>query len=211
MASVASVVSPTGQCAFVPNAGTALLNCPAGQCNYETSGNANLKPETSDTKTFGIVFTPTFFDGFTATVDYFDIKVADYISLINPNNTLEGCYGSIDGLGNTILPSAAQVAFFCPFVQRSANGTIFGAGFVEAHGINLGYLRTKGWDMEANYSADLADWAWATMAGWRSTSSVRCCVTSIPRKRRSRMPTSAPACMDRCAALRFRSGATSCA
>ncbi len=155
----------TGQCATVPNAGTALLNCPAGQCNYETSGNANLKPETSDTKTFGIVFTPTFFDGFTATVDYFDIKVADYISLINPNNTLEGCYGSIDGLGNTILPSAAQVAFFCPFVQRSANGTIFGAGFVEAHGINLGYLRTKGWDMEANYSADLADWGMGDNGG----------------------------------------------
>ncbi len=149
--------SVAGACALVPNAGTPLLACPAGQCNVEGSGNPNLKAETSDTKSFGIVLTPTFFDGFTATVDYFDIKVADYISVIAPQTTLGGCYGA--------TADAASQAFYCPFVHRSANGGIFGAGFVEAHNLNLPFLRTKGFDFETNYATDLADWGMGDNGG----------------------------------------------
>lgn len=138
----------TGQCASVTNVGTGLLNCPAGQCNVQTAGNPNLKAETSDTKTWGIVFTPTFLDGFTATVDYFDIKVADYIGVVGPNQTLAGCYTSGDPV---------QEAFYCPLVHRGATGAIFGTGYVDAPNVNLPYLSTKGWDFETNYQTDLAD------------------------------------------------------
>ena len=144
--------STAGACAGVPNAGSTLLNCPASQCNQQASGNVNLKPETSDTKTFGIVFTPTFIDGFTATIDYFNIKVDNYISSISPNLTLSGCYGS--------TASATSQAFFCPFVHRTAGGTIFGAGYVADPSVNLPYLQTKGVDFEANYTTDMGDWGW---------------------------------------------------
>ena len=144
--------STAGACAGVPNAGTSLLSCPASQCNQQASGNINLKPETSDTKTFGIVFTPTFIDGFTATIDYFNIKVDNYISSISPNLTLNGCYGS--------TASPTSQAFFCPFVHRTAGGTIFGAGYVADASVNLPYLQTKGIDFEANYTTDMADWGW---------------------------------------------------
>jgi iron complex outermembrane receptor protein len=145
--------STAGACATVPHAGNAtLLSCPASQCNQQSSGNINLKPETSDTKTFGLVFTPTFIDGFTATIDYFNIKVDNYISFISPSLTLNGCYGASS--------SASSQAFFCPFVHRSGTGTIFGAGYVSDATLNLPYLQTKGVDFEANYTTDMADWGW---------------------------------------------------
>ncbi|HEY7979161.1 MAG TPA: TonB-dependent receptor [Rhizomicrobium sp.] len=144
--------STAGACATVPHAGNAtLLSCPAAQCNQQSSGNINLKPETSDTKTFGLVFTPTFIDGFTATIDYFNIKVDNYISFISPSLTLNGCYGTL---------SPTSQAFFCPFVHRSATGTIFGAGYVGRATLNLPYLQTKGVDFETNYTTDMADWGW---------------------------------------------------
>jgi outer membrane receptor protein involved in Fe transport len=135
----------------VPNAGSALLDCPASQCNQETGGNALLKPETSDTKTAGIVFTPTFLDGFTATVDWFDIKVSKFIGQVVPNLTLAECYGA--------TATTATMAFFCPLVQRQPVGhQIFGSGFVTATNINTGRLATRGIDFEMNYSADMATW-----------------------------------------------------
>ncbi len=146
--------STTGQCAGVPNAGTALLSCPAAQCNAGYGGNPNLKAETSTTKSFGVVFTPTFIDGFTATVDYWDIKVSDYISSIGASTIVNGCYNSGD---------PAQIAYYCPLVNRSAQGTIFGAGYVTNTQKNLPYLSTSGIDFEANYQTELGDWG---MEGW---------------------------------------------
>ena len=37
----------------------ALLACPASQCNQQTGGNLSLKPEIGDTRTVGVVLTPT--------------------------------------------------------------------------------------------------------------------------------------------------------
>jgi len=142
--------STAGQCAFVPNAGTSALGCPSAQCNHQLSGNIHLKPEVSDTKSFGVVLTPTFIDGFTATIDYFDIKVDNYISIIGPQVILNGCYA----------PNAntAAVAFYCPFVHRNSQGAIFGSGYVLNKSLNLPFLSTKGIDFEANYNTSFDDW-----------------------------------------------------
>ncbi len=136
--------STAGQCASVPHAGSGLLACPASQCYQEIGGNANLRPEVGDTRTIGVVFTPTFLDGFTATVDYFNIDVSSAIGAIPPPFTLAQCYAP--------GASAAQVAFFCPLVHRNAAGQIFGGGFVSSTNVNTGFLHTKGTDFEANYN-----------------------------------------------------------
>ena len=139
-----------GMCGTVTNAGDSVaLTCPAAQCNAGYGGNTALKPETSDTWSVGAVLTPTFLDGFTATVDYWNIKVQDYIGYVSPQTTLVGCYSSGD---------PAKEAFYCPLVHRSASGAIFGAGYVGATNVNLPYLKTSGVDFEANYQTDLADW-----------------------------------------------------
>ena len=145
--------STAGECATVTNAGTGLsglLACPATQCNHLTGGNQSLKPETSDTKTIGLVFTPTFLDGFTATIDYYDIKVADYIGIYGAQSVLSGCYSP--------TADAAAIALYCPLVHRAGSGAIYGAGYVADLNHNLPFLRTKGTDFEANYHTDLADW-----------------------------------------------------
>ena len=136
--------STAGQCASVPHAGTALLSCPSNQCYQEVGGNANLRPETGDTRTIGVVFTPTFLDGFTATVDYFNIDVSSAIGEIPPTFTLAQCYAP--------GASAGQIAFFCPLVHRNSSGQLFGNGFVSATNVNTGFLHTKGTDFEANYN-----------------------------------------------------------
>jgi outer membrane receptor protein involved in Fe transport len=140
----------TGQCANVPNAGTLLLFCPSGVCNDQIGGNPSLISETSNTRSAGIVLTPSFLDGFDATVDWWSIDVAQYISTIPVQETLDECYGP--------HATPASEAFFCPFVHRGANGTLYGAGFVAADSINTGYLKTKGVDFSLNWQADTADW-----------------------------------------------------
>jgi outer membrane receptor protein involved in Fe transport len=146
--------STAGQCAFVKNAGnTTLLGCPSAQCDQQVGGNLNLKPETAATKTLGVVFTPTFLDGFTATVDYFDIRVDKFVSEVSPSVTLAECYGP--------AATPATIAFFCPLVQRNSLGQIYGGGFVSAQTVNTGFLHTRGVDFEANYTANMDDWGMA--------------------------------------------------
>ncbi len=144
--------STAGQCATVPNAGNpSVLACPATQCNQGIQGNIHLKPESSDTRTVGLVFTPSFLDGFTATVDYWDISVSNFISTLGASNILNGCYA----------PGAtpAQVAFFCPFVHRNGSGQIWVTGsYVYNPDFNTGYLKTSGIDFELNYTSDTANW-----------------------------------------------------
>jgi len=138
--------------------GSKSLNCIASQCNALTGGNILLKPETSDTRTAGLVFTPTFFDGFNATVDYFNIKVDKFIGTVNPVLTLTQCYG--DGA------TGASQAFFCPFVHRNpVTHTISGGpgNYVQATNVNTGYLQTKGIDYELNYTSDMGMWGFQGM------------------------------------------------
>jgi outer membrane receptor protein involved in Fe transport len=140
-----------GRCSTVPNAGNSVvLECPATQCDQKIGGNINLKPEVSDTRSAGIVLTPTFISGFTATVDWFDIRVNQFISTLGANNTLSECYGPD--------ATAQSEAFFCPLVARNGTGQIWGSGYVNAPTVNTGYLSTKGVDVEVNYQTDLSDW-----------------------------------------------------
>jgi len=139
--------STAGQCASVPHAGGGILVCPANQCDQLVGGNTSLHPEIGDTRTIGVVFTPTFLDGFTATVDYFNIDVSQAISSVSPNVTLAECYGP--------NATAGTEAFFCPLVHRNVAGQIYGGGFVTATNQNTGFLHTKGVDVEANYNLSL--------------------------------------------------------
>jgi outer membrane receptor protein involved in Fe transport len=130
------------------NVNSPILTCPATQCNAESGGNLHLKPEVSETRTIGLVLTPSFFDGFNATVDWFNIKVNKFIAGVSPNLALDECYNS----------GPNPDSFFCNFVHRSpASQQIFGNGFVQATGTNTGYLQTKGIDFETNYTTDLSN------------------------------------------------------
>ena len=130
--------------------------CSASQCNGSFSGNLGLTPETSDTREYGIVLTPSFLEGFTATVDYFDITLQNQVGIIPQAEILQGCAGNPDGSNSN--------AFYCTLIHRSPalGGAIFGtgtsAGFIDSTNRNLGKEITKGVDLEANYTSHLEDW-----------------------------------------------------
>lgn len=124
------------------------ISSPAGQYNVLQGGETNLTPESSDTLTLGVVFTPEFLPGFNLTLDYFDIQIDNLISSIGPQNSLDACY-------------EAGFATACNNIKRNANGQLWvGTGNVVDINTNIGGLKTTGLDVAANYSMDLADYGW---------------------------------------------------
>ena len=125
------------------NYGSAGLINPAGQYNTFGGGNPDLEPEESDTITFGFVATPSFVDGLTVSVDYFDIEVEGYINTVPEETSLTQC-------GLTGDP------FFCSLVNRGTGGTLWAGqtGFITATNLNTGSLATSGYDIQANYLYD---------------------------------------------------------
>lgn len=120
-----------------------LLESPAGQYNFMQSGNADLSPETADTFTAGVVFTPSFVRGLNISVDYYSIDLKDRIDIIDPVVSLDNCYVN-------------NQADACARIVRSNIGTLWTTGgYVEAFNTNIGGLKTSGVDVNVNYNFDL--------------------------------------------------------
>jgi outer membrane receptor protein involved in Fe transport len=69
-------------------AGTAFTD----PCNWSLEGNPDLRPEKSDTTTFGFVVSPTdWVEGLQFSVDYFRIKIKDAIQQANIQDVEDGC------------------------------------------------------------------------------------------------------------------------
>lgn len=122
-----------------------ITQCPAAQCSGIFGGNPNLKPEESDTKSFGVVLTPTFLKNFIAQIDYFDITLDNVIGTLPPATVLSDC-----AVNNN--PAT------CALINRGpVTGILFGSGTVALNNQNLGSRRREGVDFDANYKVDIAD------------------------------------------------------
>ena len=55
-------------------------------------GNEFVEEETAESYTLGIVWQPEFFEGFSATVDYYSISIDDGIAKTSRNTVLQRCY-----------------------------------------------------------------------------------------------------------------------
>jgi iron complex outermembrane receptor protein len=119
---------------------------PANQYNGQTGGNPSLSPEISDTFTGGVVFRPSYVPGLNVSVDYFDIKVKQFISRIGANLILNQCLST-------------QSPVFCNLVHRDAAGSIFlsSSGYVQDTTLNTGSLSTKGVDIAVDYHTNFSD------------------------------------------------------
>jgi len=138
------------------------LNCPTNQCQGAVGGNPFLKPEVAVTREVGIVATPTFLPGFTATVDYYDININKYIAATPLQTILSNCYSTSI---NTTQSASNQ---YCSFVHRDALGQIDTANtgyVVQAEG-NIAGALVKGVDFGADYNFDLG------MVGWDNSGSL---------------------------------------
>ncbi len=119
---------------------------PAEQYNGFVGGNINLQPEIADTYTVGAVLTPTFLPGFTASVDYFNIKVEGAIGGIGADLIVQQCTDTSD-------------PFFCGLVNRDPSGSLWRSpgGFVVNLPQNIGSLTTSGIDGQINYNREIGD------------------------------------------------------
>lgn len=114
-------------------------------------GNPNLKAEIGHTKTFGAVWKPNFFRGFSLAVDYYDIKITNAITQVSgvTSSIQQICYAS----GGT--------SPYCAFQSRpNGFGDTSAANTVTAwynQPLNIGALTTYGIDFEGNYAGRLLD------------------------------------------------------
>jgi len=135
-------LTPAQVLAIAPN--------PANQYQGQFGGNPNLKPEISDTYTVGGVWQPSFLSGLNLSVDYFNIKVDQFIGGIGADLILNNCLST-------------QNPFFCNLVHRSTNPAVFGTlflandGFVQDTTLNTGSLKTTGVDVSVAYRTDLSN------------------------------------------------------
>jgi iron complex outermembrane receptor protein len=105
----------------------------SGQISTFITGNPNLVPEQADTVTGGVVFQPTFFPGFHASLDYYNILINGVIGQVLPQNIINGCEA-----GDQSLCSALK------YTGNTLNT-------ITQFSLNLNKLQTQGYDIEVAY------------------------------------------------------------
>ncbi|MEO8314194.1 MAG: TonB-dependent receptor [Pseudomonadota bacterium] len=116
--------------------------------NTITAGNINLVPEVGDTFTVGAVYSPSWLEGFTISLDYYDIKITDAIAQAGGQVIVNQCFS-----GNTGL---------CSLIVRNSDPTSFGAGNTVGPittlynpVLNIGTTQNAGYDLELGYRLPL--------------------------------------------------------
>jgi iron complex outermembrane recepter protein len=119
---------------------------PANQFNSEDGGNAALTPEVAHTWSYGFVFQPTFLPAFSATMDYYDIRVTGAIETQSPEAVILGCALS----GSATSPN-------CLAIHRGPTGSLWlnTTEYVTTLLENTGVRENKGVDVKLHYSNDL--------------------------------------------------------
>ncbi|WP_374943079.1 TonB-dependent receptor plug domain-containing protein [Sphingomonas sp.] len=117
------------------------------------SGNADLRAERARTWTAGIVVRPSFLRGFTASADWYDIRLKDAINQVTPSD-----------LANLCVDQPTTANPFCAAITRAdagylaANPALAGLGFKVGSIVNfrvspqnVASFRTSGLDINLDY------------------------------------------------------------
>lgn len=113
------------------------------QLNAIKGGNATLKPEEGEVITVGFVYEPSWFDGFSTTVDFWNAKLDGAINPIGSQNILNICFNS----------TAANPSPLCSLFSRRPNGEM---EIIFDRKANVGKYDTAGVDLGFKYRLDTA-------------------------------------------------------
>lgn len=102
--------------------------------------NPNLQPEEGDVLTYGFVYSPGWFDGFSVTVDYWRVKLEEFIVNLPETVMLNQCF---------------DFGRFCDTFIRDEAGDV--AQMTNLIG-NFGSLKTSGVDVGLRYLFPESDW-----------------------------------------------------
>jgi iron complex outermembrane recepter protein len=107
-----------------------------------TGGNPDLRPEKSETITFGTVITPTLLPGFAFSVDFFSIDVSGAVNSIGTQQTMDLCYLTVQDADSV----------YCKAIHRNvSSGAVGGPSYVQSNMQNIGGMKTQGVDVNARY------------------------------------------------------------
>jgi len=129
---------------------------------FTWASNPDLKPETSTSKTLGVVFSPSFVQGLNVTLDWWQIKVEDAITRPAIGDIMDRCYR-----GN-----ASEQAAYCGLITRDPNyGTTeenYTITNVRMPLQNLASYKVEGWDLGIAYRLPETSFGQFTIS-WDST------------------------------------------
>ncbi|SFR88308.1 TonB-dependent receptor plug domain-containing protein [Sphingomonas jatrophae] len=158
-----------------------IQNPAAGQPNQTTGGNLALKPEKATTYTLGAVIRPSFVPSLTVTIDYYNIKIEDAITIPTPQDAINACFGAISAA------SATDPA--CTGIRRNPiTGALDGdagtTGGVLLGRSNAGRLSTDGIDLGVNWRHDFgpALLNLSFQGNWTNSSKFRATPISVNRE-----------------------------
>jgi len=146
----------TGVTQALWDAGGPVSN-PASQYNDIEGGSLDIEPEEADTYTAGFLYQPSFIEGLSLSVDWYQIEIDGAIQGIQAETTLIQCLTTGD-------PT------FCSAIQRDDAGTIWLGNpatlqnSVDARSTNIGFLSTEGVDVELNYTFEAGNWGTVNIA-----------------------------------------------
>ena len=114
------------------------------QLSAVSAGNSSLSPETSEYFTAGLVWSTLpaagWVERFTASVDYYDLRIDDAIQGRSPGDVITACVDTLDPL-------------FCDLAPRLDNGVL---DVVDNRLQNIGGIEASGFDVALAYSGP--DW-----------------------------------------------------
>jgi outer membrane receptor protein involved in Fe transport len=128
----------------------------SGQVLSTGGGNLNIRPEKSDSYTIGVILQPSFVPGFTATVDYYNIKIREFIGFPTPGDAIAACFGA--DIFNP--PAGASSNPACTAINRDPQTGGLSGDPNTSTGLPLtlsngGSAETDGIDVVLNYRRDL--------------------------------------------------------
>ncbi len=95
---------------------TSTFTQPSPQYAVTRGSNPGLGPESADTMSIGVIYTPTYLPNFSATLDWWQIEVANFIGINSSDSIVDSCYQGPVGL----------TAPACSLFFRNAAGAIVG-------------------------------------------------------------------------------------
>ncbi|ACA87354.1 TonB-dependent receptor plug domain-containing protein [Shewanella woodyi] len=125
------------------------------QASAWVGGNPDIGPEKSTSLSVGVVYSPDYLEGFSVTLDYYDIEITDVIGSLGMGTIATECYNS----ENFSSPMCDQIKGPAAYGEqggerRNSLGNLSG---VDLSTQNLGFFNASGIDFDINYAFDVAN------------------------------------------------------
>ncbi len=134
------------------------FNLATFQATTLQGGNPNLQPETSESLTAGLVFTPSFLEDLTVSIDYFDIEITDAVGTAPTSEVISACYASA-GFSDPLCALIVGPAFPgvdetpSPAAPTRRNSNLQISGVLQTNA-NLATYQTSGIDFQVDYGLE---------------------------------------------------------